>query len=86
MNTANSAKIVVKEQNLLSHDGLIKGNKIAIRKNIETQKEKSCVLAEELGHYYTSSGDILDQSKVETANRNTGRGSMVIISRSGLLV
>ena len=65
MNTANSAKIVVKEQNLLSHDGLIKGNKIAIRKNIETQKEKSCVLAEELGHYYTSSGDILDQSKVE---------------------
>ena len=65
MNTANSAKIVVKEQNLLSHDGLIKGNKIAIRKNIQTQKEKSCVLAEELGHYYTSSGDILDQSKVE---------------------
>lgn len=28
-------------------------------------QEKSCVLAEELGHYYTSSGDILDQSKVE---------------------
>ena len=65
MNTANSSKIVIKEQHLRSHDGLIRGNRIAIRKNIETQKEKSCVLAEELGHYYTSCGDILDQSKVE---------------------
>lgn len=44
------------------HDGLIIGNKIAIRKNIVTTAEKSCVLAEELGHHYTSSGDILDQS------------------------
>lgn len=38
---------------------------IAINKNIETTAEKACVLAEELGHYYTSAGNILDQSKVE---------------------
>ncbi|MBS4538181.1 ImmA/IrrE family metallo-endopeptidase [Clostridium sp. D2Q-11] len=45
--------------------GLYSDNVIAINKNIETDKEKKCILAEELGHHYTSSGDILDQSKVE---------------------
>lgn len=35
---------------------------IALNDHIETSQEKSCVLAEELGHFYTSSGDILDQS------------------------
>lgn len=29
-----------------------------------TEKEKKCILAEELGHYYTGVGDILDQSSV----------------------
>lgn len=43
------------------------GKRIAIRKDIKTTTEKSCVLAEELGHYYTSSGDILDQT--DTMNR-----------------
>ncbi|HIY01225.1 MAG TPA: hypothetical protein IAA26_05200 [Candidatus Blautia faecipullorum] len=61
---ADSHGLIVKEKYLLANDGRIKGNKIAIRKDIETQTEKSCVLAEELGHYYTSSGDILDQSRV----------------------
>ena len=37
---------------------LMKGNKIAIRKDIPTLKEKHCVLAEELGHYHTTVGDI----------------------------
>ena len=57
--------LCVKEQPLTGHDGLIRGSRIAIRKDIETQAEKSCVLAEEIGHYRTSSGNILDQSKVE---------------------
>lgn len=39
---------------------LIKGNKIAIRKDIPTLKEKHCVLAEELGHFHTTVGDITD--------------------------
>ena len=51
---------------LTGHDGLIRGSRIAIRKDIETQAEKSCVLAEEIGHYRTSSGNILDQNKVES--------------------
>lgn len=34
----------------------IKG--IAINKNIRSYKEEKCILAEELGHYFTSSGDL----------------------------
>lgn len=58
--------LCVKEQPLTGHDGLIRGSRIAIRKDIETQAEKSCVLAEEIGHYRTSSRSILDQNKVES--------------------
>lgn len=60
----DSIGLIVKEKPLYSGDGRILKNKIAIRKNISTQKEKSCVLAEELGHYYTTVGNILDQSSV----------------------
>lgn len=52
----------IREQSLTVHDGLIYGHRIAIRKDLPTQKAKSCVLAEELGHYYTTVGNILDQS------------------------
>lgn len=45
--------------------GLYCDKVIAINKNIETTVEKTCVLAEELGHYYTTVGNILDQSKIE---------------------
>lgn len=45
-------------------DGLCKGNKIGISKKLSTA-EKKCVLAEELGHYFTTTGDITDQTKVE---------------------
>ena len=62
---ANSENLNVKEHLLIEHDGLIVGKRIAIRKDIDSSAEKSCILAEELGHYYTSSGDILDQSKPE---------------------
>ena len=53
--------LIVKEKPLKFNDGRIKGCKIAIRKDIPTSIEKACVLSEELGHYYTSSGDILNQ-------------------------
>lgn len=46
----------------LYHDGII-----AISKQLKTTAEKACVLAEELGHYETSSGNILDLTN--TANR-----------------
>ena len=45
--------------------GLYCNGTIALKDTIETTTEKSCVLAEELGHYYTSVGNILDQNKTE---------------------
>lgn len=62
--TADQNDLVVKEQPLTDHDGLLRGKRIAIRKDIETQAQKSCVLAEEIGHHCTSSGDILDQTDI----------------------
>lgn len=40
---------------------LCKGEKIGIRKGM-SKTEKACVLAEEIGHYYKTVGNILDQS------------------------
>lgn len=54
----------VKEKPIQGNDGRIKGRRIAIRKDIGTTKEKSCVLAEELGHHHTSTGNILDQADI----------------------
>ena len=45
--------------------GLYCNGTIALKDNIPTTTEKGCVLAEELGHHYTTVGDILDQSKAE---------------------
>lgn len=64
---ADSMGLIVKEKPLKGTDGRILNRRIAIRKDIPTQTEKLCVLAEELGHHYTSSGDILNQNII--ANR-----------------
>ena len=40
--------------------GLYCDGVIALDKDIETQTERACVLAEELGHHYTTVGDITD--------------------------
>jgi hypothetical protein len=45
--------------------GLYSCNVIAINSNTATEAEKACILAEELGHYHTTVGDILDQSKTQ---------------------
>lgn len=46
-------------------DGLINKDVIGLSKNIPTYTKKACVLAEELGHYYTSVGNILDPKDVQ---------------------
>ena len=38
---------------------------ILLSKKIKTTTEKACVLAEELGHYHKTAGNILDQTKTE---------------------
>ena len=43
--------------------GLYCNGTVALNEDM-TQVEKSCVLAEEIGHHCTSSGDILDQTNI----------------------
>ncbi len=43
-------------------DGLINGNVIGISKNVQTARKRTCILAEELGHYHTTVGNITCQS------------------------
>ena len=45
--------------------GLYFDKHIAINKDIETEAEKKCILAEEIGHYHTAVGNIIDQSSTE---------------------
>lgn len=61
---SDSLGLITKEKFLKYNNGRIKGNRIAIRKDLKTSTEKMCVLAEELGHHHTSTGNILDQSKI----------------------
>lgn len=53
--------------------GLYCDSVIALSSELKTSVEKACVLAEELGHHYTSSGDILDLSVV--SNRKQERAA-----------
>lgn len=43
-------------------DALINGDVIGISKNVKTNRKRACVLAEELGHYHTTVGNILEQN------------------------
>ncbi len=72
---ADRAGLIVKEKNLPICKGRIKGKRIAIRRNIPTLAEKACVLAEEIDHYHTAAGNILDQSN--TANRKQERAGKI---------
>ena len=58
--------ITVKEKPLPLSDGLIRGRRIAIRQDIPTLAKKADVLAEELGHYHTTVGNILDQTTIDS--------------------
>lgn len=71
---ADANNLIIKEKPLLANKGRIKGNRIAIKHDM-LEIEKKCVLAEELGHYYTTVGNILDQTN--TANRKQERRARV---------
>lgn len=82
LDEANDKGLVVKEKSLQSSNGRIKGNRIAIRKDLKTTTEKACALAEELGHYETTVGDIIDMSdswnrKQERQARLNGYNRMI---------
>ena len=85
---ADNEGLTVKEMPMRYNNGRIKGNRIAIRKDIDTSAEKTCILAEELGHHHTSVGDILDMS--DSGNRKQERqarlwGYNKLIGLSGLI-
>ena len=61
---SDQENLIVKEKNIPGYRGRIFHDKIAIHKGISSQIEKACVLAEELGHHHTSSGNILNQTNV----------------------
>lgn len=67
LDQAESSGLSVQEKPLQYNDGRIRGNRILIRSTIETRCQKAAVLCEEIGHYETAVGNILDQSI--TANR-----------------
>lgn len=62
---ASQKGLIVKEKPLLNNDGRLKGKRIAIRQDIPTTSKKADVLAEEMGHYYTSVGRIVEQDTAE---------------------
>ena len=68
--------------------GLYCDNAIAISSSVASLTEKTSILAEELGHYHTSVGDILDQS--DTSNRKQERKARLwaydkLIGLSGII-
>lgn len=63
LNEYSDEDLVIKEKPLQSSNGRIYNNRIAIRHDMNSV-DKTCTLAEELGHYYTTTGDILDQTNV----------------------
>lgn len=57
--------IDVYEQNIKGKiKGLYSDNVIWINKRLKSTVEKTCILAEELGHHFTSGGNILDQNSI----------------------
>lgn len=63
-------EVTVKEKPLkYGFKGLYKNGKILVNSNIETNAEKACILAEELGHHFTTHGDIIDQGDVRNVKQ-----------------
>lgn len=65
LNDADKSNVTVTNQFDLSGTrlkGLYCDGTIAISQNMNDESEKACILAEELGHHYTSSGNIIDMT------------------------
>lgn len=58
-------QLIIEERPMIN-DGLYADGCVWINKDMSANK-KVCILAEEIGHYETTSGDILDQA--DTGNR-----------------
>lgn len=63
--------------------GLCIGNNIFINSNM-TEREKKCVLAEEIGHYLTTVGNIMDQTGAENRKQELKARAYAFNSLVGL--
>lgn len=69
---ADNNGLVTKEKDLQSSEGRIKGNRIAIKRDLPSTA-KACALSEELGHFHTTTGTITDLKEV--SNRKQERAA-----------
>lgn len=82
LTVAEERGLTVKEKDLWSYDGLIRGKNVAIRHGIQTSAEKAAVLAEEVAHDMVSVGNIINYSdgnnwKQEVKARTVGYDLMI---------
>lgn len=70
LNDADTERLNIKERPFHTYDGRIKGRNIYLRQGMTTI-QKTCVLAEELGHHHTSVGNILNME--DLSNRKQER-------------
>ena len=78
-------KVCVVEKRFKSKaKGLCKGKKIGISKDITTSSEKACVLSEELGHYYTTVGNIINLSDAQNRKQERQARLWAYNNRIGL--
>lgn len=84
---AQSQSLKVVEVDLEANDGFYCDGYIFINKSLN-DKEKYCVLAEELGHYETSYGNILDQNNISNVKQELKArrwGYKHIVSLEGII-
>lgn len=63
--TVNDVYVIENAKFQSKADGLINGNVIGINREVRTLRKRTCILAEELGHYHTTFGNIICQSTDE---------------------
>lgn len=85
LSEASEYGLIVKEKPLKYNNGRIKGSRVAIRQDLSTSVEKACVLAEELGHHYTTYGNILDQSDASNRKQELRARAWAYNKQIGLL-
>lgn len=75
MNKLETLEQKAYDQNVKVHDyylgeeslaGLYINGHVAINTSVKSLRKRTCVIAEELGHHCTSSGNILDQNDIRT--------------------
>lgn len=84
-NNVNVHNFYLGEENL---KGLYIDGNIAINTSVSTSAEESCVIVEELGHHFTSVGDVLDPNDLQARKQEQKArlwGYNKLIGLSGLI-